>query len=130
MNGFPVSIKGVLLNSASEVLLVLNDRKDWELPGGRIEVGETPAICVEREFQEELGLLVRAVELLDVYLFEVLPSRYVFIVTYGCILVDGYEPRISDEHIKFGEFPIDQVPQNLPSGYRSSIMAWHAKRAA
>src|SRR4029079_5398231 len=39
---YPVSIKGVLLVEW-KVLLVRNDRNEWELPGGRLENGATPA---------------------------------------------------------------------------------------
>ncbi len=49
-----ISIKGVLIEDGS-VLLLENERAEWELPGGRPELGEDPAACLAREFAEELG---------------------------------------------------------------------------
>jgi ADP-ribose pyrophosphatase YjhB (NUDIX family) len=36
----------------------------WELPGGKIEFGESPASTVEREFLEETGVVVEAQQML------------------------------------------------------------------
>lgn len=127
---FTVSIKGVFRTPSGEVVLLMNERDEWELPGGRIELGETPQECVEREISEELSLSVVAEELLDTYLFEVIPEKYVFIVTYGCSLKSPFIPRISDEHKRIGTFPPDQLPLHLPRGYRSSIAAWYCRNKA
>ncbi len=37
----------------------------WELPGGKVEVGETPQHAAAREVAEELGCTVRPVRVLD-----------------------------------------------------------------
>ncbi len=45
---FPVSVKGVAVQ-AGQVLLLENERGEWELPGGKLELGEEPTACVVRE---------------------------------------------------------------------------------
>ena len=57
---YPVSVKGVIVK-AGLVLLLRNERDEWELPGGKLELGEDPARCAEREIAEEVGWKVAAV---------------------------------------------------------------------
>ena len=125
---YRVSIKGVLLVEG-KVVLLRNERRGWELPGGGLEIGETPEETLEREFEEELAVKVEPERLLDSYLFEVLPGRHVFIVTYGCRLRGGFAPAISDEHSEFGLYaPADLGRIALPEGYARSVRRWHADR--
>lgn len=50
---------------AGRVLLCqLTYKKDWDLPGGVVEVGESPRLAVGREVEEELGLEIVPGELL------------------------------------------------------------------
>jgi 8-oxo-dGTP pyrophosphatase MutT (NUDIX family) len=121
---FPVSVKAVLFE-ADRVVLLENERQQWELPGGRLEPGENPAACVVREVAEELGADVVVGAILDSWVYEVLPGREVLIVTYGVRRSDRRELRISDEHRRFGLFALsdlDHLP--LAEGYRRSIAAW------
>lgn len=121
---FTVSIKGVFCTGSGEVVLLMNERDEWELPGGRIELGESPRECLEREIREELDVAVSAGALLDNYLFEVVPGKHVFIATYACLLTGPFVPRISEEHKRIGLFPPEALPDKLPQGYRSSISHW------
>ncbi|MCP2075934.1 UNVERIFIED_ORG: 8-oxo-dGTP pyrophosphatase MutT (NUDIX family) [Pseudomonas lini] len=118
----PVSIKGVLQSPEGLVVLMLNERDEWELPGGRIELGETAAQCLAREIDEELAVAVSVGEPLDSYLFEVIPGKHVFISTYRCQLLGGFVPTVSHEHKEIGLFEPGQLPVNLPWGYRESII--------
>jgi 8-oxo-dGTP pyrophosphatase MutT (NUDIX family) len=52
------------------VLLLKNERDEWELPGGRLEAGETPRQCVVREIEEETGWPVTAGPLLDAWVYK------------------------------------------------------------
>ena len=46
------------------LLCSLTYKQDWDLPGGVVEVGESPQLAVSREVSEELGLTIPAGRLL------------------------------------------------------------------
>jgi len=51
--------QGVLRDRDGRVLLCeLTYKREWDLPGGVVEVGESPALGLVRELQEELGITV------------------------------------------------------------------------
>ncbi len=120
-----VSVKGVVYDQG-RVLLAKNDRDEWELPGGQLERGETPHACVEREVLEETGLTVRAGPLIDAYVFEVVPSKDVLILAYGCTLTCRAEDiRRSQEHTDLRFFSTAELPTiPLPERYRAVIGKW------
>lgn len=127
-----VSAKGVVHDERG-ILLAFNEREEWELPGGRLEQGETPQQCVVREIFEETSLVVTASRLLNAWLFEVIPGRQVLILAYACALdtpnVVGL--RASAEHaaVRFvGWKELDAVP--LPLGYRRAIEIARAHQAS
>ncbi len=123
--GYPVSIKGALIRD-DRVLLVHNERDEWELPGGRIEPGETPEQTVAREITEECGLPVEVADILDAWMYHIaVADKDVFIVTYGCTTTSTAAPVLSHEHSRIGEFSEDEVPGlRMPEGYKRSIAVW------
>lgn len=128
MQAYPVSVKGVVARDG-RILLLHNERGEWELPGGRLEVGETPEQCVTREIAEESGWSVTAGPILDAWLYHIVQERkHVLIVTYGCHLAPGQEdldPVLSAEHQRIGLFTPAEIPALvMPQGYKTSIVTW------
>ncbi len=80
------------------LLCALTYKQDWDLPGGVVEVGESPQLAVVREVEEELGLTIPAGPLL---LTDWLPP-------WGgwddalCLVFDGgtHHPSLLDQVVK------------------------------
>lgn len=121
---FPISIKGVLLIDR-KVVLLKNERDEWELPGGKLEVGEEPKACLEREIEEELGVSATATQLLDNWVYHIRDGVFVYIVTFGCSALSGAKVTHSPEHKAVDLFGLDDIAGlTMPNGYKDSIRAW------
>ncbi len=119
-----VSVKGVVIVGGT-VLLLKNEREEWELPGGKLEAGEAPEDCCRREILEETALTVRPGALIDAWLYQVAPEGEVLILSYGCELVGGAELAISHEHRQGNFFAMGDLPGvTMPAGYKRSIDRW------
>jgi 8-oxo-dGTP pyrophosphatase MutT (NUDIX family) len=127
---WPISVKGVALGTRRRVLLLENERGEWELPGGRLETAgdDSPEQALEREVREETGWQISAGPLIDggTWIYEPLPGRRVLIITYGCtVLTPHREPELSHEHRRVGLFTGAQAARlPMPERYKASIAAW------
>jgi mutator protein MutT len=107
----------VITNAEGHVLLChRTDLEAWNLPGGRVEVGETPWQAVVREVEEEVGLVVEATELVGIYS---VPSRADLVFTFRCSKFSG-EPRLSNE--------ANQIAWFAPSVLPFSTLRRHVER--
>ena len=127
---FPVSVKGVVVID-SRVALLKNPRDEWELPGGKLELGETPPLCLAREVSEELSVSVKVGPILDSWVYHIAEGVDVLIVTYGCHPDSPGEPVHSEEHQALGLFTLNEVEQlNMPQGYKNSVTEWFRRLAS
>jgi len=105
-----VTVKGVCRRADGRLLVCRNERGEWELPGGRPEVGELFQDCLRREIREETGLDVRVERVLGVRAFAVLPGRWIDVVGYACRVRDLPGPRASDEHTEVAFVAAPELP--------------------
>jgi 8-oxo-dGTP pyrophosphatase MutT (NUDIX family) len=124
---FPVSVKGVVIRGG-KVILLRNERDEWELPGGKLELSESPKRCLAREIAEELHLEVEPESLLDSWTYTIVPGVHVLVLAYGCRESALDEAVLSDEHKELRWFALAEVDDlNMPEGYKASIKSWSAR---
>lgn len=118
-------MKGVLIDRG-RVLLLLNERDEWDLPGGRPDPDEDHPTALEREVREEAGLSVEVGAALDEHLFEVLPGRFVRILPFVCRLIGNDVVVLSHEHLETRWLALDDLGDSvaghrLPGCYLAAI---------
>ena|SRR6056297_3731527 len=58
----------IFVNDKDEILMIKNKATlNWGLPGGSMEPGESLEDCARREALEEIGLVAREIDLLDLF---------------------------------------------------------------
>lgn len=117
----PVSLKAVI-SWKSRLPLLRNERDEWELPGGKLELGEEPAGCLAREIQEELGWDATVGEPFHSWVYRVFPDRHVFVLTFLATYDGDAAPVFSHEHKELVLVtPDEAVALNMPENYAVAI---------
>ena len=121
---YPVSVKGIVRVNDKKVLLK-NEREEWELPGGKIELRETTEQCLVREIKEELNITSEIHSLVDVWMYNISGRVNVLIITFLCspVQMDEAKVKVSNEHKEVGFFRKEEIPAlKMPDGYKNSIL--------
>jgi 8-oxo-dGTP pyrophosphatase MutT (NUDIX family) len=122
-----VSVKGVVIRGG-RVILLRNERDEWELPGGKLELLESPEQCLTREMSEELGLAIEPQRILDSWTYTIVAGVHVLVITYSCVETSRNQAVLSDEHKELRWFPLADIDAlNMPEGYKASIKTWSTR---
>ena len=77
-----------------------NYKDGWEIPGGKLELGETPEECIVREIREELATEVRAERILGVVDYDY-PTFHLTMHCILCTIVSGKLQLLEHEAAKW-----------------------------
>ena len=120
--GDTTSTAGVLMEYDGEYLLCLRaSRKSlmnpskWSIPKGHIREGESPLEGALRELCEETKITLAGTPHLLLTTTNKEGGAYYI---YGYQLSKRLEPILDEEHIDFGYFPINNLPNKLDKGLR------------
>jgi mutator protein MutT len=121
-----VSVGGIIIRN-SRILLEKrkNDpgRGKWSIPGGIVELGESPEQAVIREVREETGLVVDAPELIDVVstvsLDEGGKVKYHFVIVDYLVKLKGGTAKAASDAARLDWVRLDEVEQrDLTKSFR------------
>lgn len=121
----PISLKAVIVWRGT-VPLLNNERDEWELPGGKLEVGEDPKASLRREILEELAWDVVVGEPFHAWVYQIRPDRHVFVLTYSTTYEGDSEPSFSHEHKELALVPVNDAISaaiTMPMPYKDAIRA-------
>ncbi len=118
----PVSVKGVCFLEG-KLILVRDERGEWDLPGGKLKKGERLGECLSREMKEELGIAVRVENLLCATLRRIENQVDVVVLIYHCSTTNHTAHlRLSSENFGIGFIdPPELDALGLPSPYLEAI---------
>jgi len=105
MNTIYPAMKAIILKNGKVLIMKRSMKEDhaqvlWDIPGGKIDFGEDPIDCLNREVMEESGIKIEIIKLLRVWSFLKDSKTQIIGITMLCKYKSG-EVKISEEHTEF-----------------------------
>jgi len=100
-------VKGIVRKNDHMLVLVKQDGA-LDLPGGRVENGETVKLALQREINEETGLKVEIHDPVEEWSFYKTPDQLIKGITLECVYLDG-KVKLCAEHKRYFWAPIESI---------------------
>jgi 8-oxo-dGTP diphosphatase len=126
---FRIAAKAFIINDG-KVLLIKRRSNDvhkpgeWDIPGGRLNMGEDPFVGVKREAHEEVGLAVEPVLPIAINHFTRDDGQAITMIIFGCRISDT-AIKLSEEHTDYQWIDLDAAASHFPAWLRSIVAAYN-----
>jgi 8-oxo-dGTP pyrophosphatase MutT (NUDIX family) len=126
MESSPVNAVGIWfysLDTKRYLYLLRNDSRhpgSWGLPGGKIDEGETLIAAIERECQEEMGIMPVYNRLVPLEKFTSADGGFVY-HTFFCSVAHEFIPILNNEHLGWAWIDSGHWPKPMHPGLWSTV---------
>ncbi|MFH1505629.1 MAG: NUDIX domain-containing protein [archaeon] len=125
MVDFRIAVKSFIVKDKK--LLVLRRASDdvqkpdiWEIPGGRLGLGENPYDGLKRETKQETGLDIEVLQPINVAHFVRDDKQTITMIIFLCKALDD-KVKLSEEHSAYEWVPIETCKEKLSDFFHKEV---------
>lgn len=122
---FFFACKALIINNNKFLALYnkVEGKKLWDLPGGRMEFGESAEETLKREVYEELGVTVKPIKLVDTW--NLVGDMQITGIIYYCD-VDSMDFKLSHEHEGYEWIDINHLSESFTAKiFQDRMKRWN-----
>ncbi|MBD3252302.1 NUDIX domain-containing protein [Candidatus Pacearchaeota archaeon] len=127
---FRIAVKAFIIKNNK--LFVMKRAKDdiqspgiWEIPGGRLELGEDPVIGLMREIREETGMYIEVLYPLSVRHFKRDDEQVITMLIFLCKPKRGGLLKLSEEHSEYLWIDLKKEKKRLSKFFWQEVEIFH-----
>jgi len=121
-----IAVKSFIVNGNQELLLLKRSDDNphapgvWEVPGGRLEIGENPFEGLKRETREEANIDIEILNPLRIHHFVRDDKQRITMITFLCKPISA-DVSISKEHTDFSWKPLEKAEKEIVPSFMEDV---------
>ena len=126
MSEFRISVKSFIVDNNKLLILKRNSNNVqcpsiWEIPGGRLNLGEDPIEGLKRETREETGIEVDVLHPLNIRHFTRDDNQTITMLIFLCKLNNNKDFQLSEEHSDFEWIDLKNCKEKLTDFFHKEV---------